>query len=75
MPTWSVASMPMTWSAIMVVDVGDGLQHPFAEVAGFVAVPQFQRLALTGRCAGRDRGPSHGARLEENLDFQGRVAA
>ena len=57
----------------LAVDVVDCLEDPFAQVAGLVAVTQFQRLALTRGCSGGHGGPAHGSRFEEYFDFQCRI--
>ena len=59
----------------LAVDVGDGLAHAFAAVARLVAVAQFERFALAGRRARRHRRAPHGAAVERDVDFDGRVAA
>ncbi len=36
-----------------VVDVGDGFQHAFAQIAGFITIAQFQRFVGAGGCPRR----------------------
>ena len=43
------------------VDVGDGLEHALARVAGLVAVAEFERLVGAGACAGGDGCAPEGA--------------
>jgi hypothetical protein len=57
------------------VDVGDRFSNAFAAVPGLVAVPQFERFALTGGRAGGNRGATKGTVLEHNVDFDSRIAA
>ena len=57
----------------LVVDVGDGVEHALAAVAG-LAVAQLDRLERTGGGARRDDGPAGGAGLEDDLDLDGGVA-
>ena len=75
MPTWSVGLHADDLVGDLVVDIVNGLQHTLAEIAGLVAVPQFQCFALAGGCSGRDCGPSHAPSLKKNLDLQGRIPA
>ena len=67
--------MPEQPSAIVVVDVLDGLEHALAAVALLVAVAQLQGLVRAGGGAGGHRGAAQGAVLEHDLDLDGRVAA
>ncbi len=55
------------------VDVFHGLQNPFAEIALFVAVPQFESLPLARRGSARDRRPPHGPAFEVDLYLHRRV--
>src|SRR5690606_4613400 len=57
------------------VDVLDGTQHALAQVAGLVAVAQFDGFARTGGRARGHRSPPHGARFEQHVAFHGGVAA
>ena len=75
MPTWSVASMPNSSSAMVVVDVLDGLEHALAAVAVLVAVAQLQRLVRAGGCAGRHRRAPERAVFQHHFHFHGGVAA
>ena len=58
----------------LAVDVGDGAGDALAG-PGVAAVAQLDRLELAGRGAGGHRGEAAGARLERDLDLDGRVAA
>ena len=57
------------------VDVLDCFLHTLAEIAGFVAVTQFQCLKFTGRCAGGSSSSADRTVHEENLCLNGRIAA
>ena len=67
--------LPMTASAISVVDVGDGLEDALAAVALGVAVAQLVRFVGAGAGAGRHDGAPRAAVFERDLDLDGRVAA
>ena len=67
--------MPMTAGAIFSLTLCDGLQGAFAEVARFVAVAQFDGFVFAGGCAGGDGGAADGAVREEDVDFDGGIAA
>ena len=58
-----------------LVDVGDGLQHALAEVAVLVAVAEFAGFVFAGGGAGGDGGAAEGAAFEEDVDFDGGIAA
>ena len=55
------------------VDVLDGLADAFAEVAGFIAISQFDGLACPGGSPGRHRSPPHDARFEQDVAFDGGI--
>ena len=57
------------------VDVFDGAQHAFAEVARLVAVAQFQRFVLAGGGARGHGGASARAVFENDVGFDGGIAA
>ena len=57
------------------VDVLDRLQHALAAVACSVAVAQLDGLARAGGRAGRHGRAAHGAGLEEDVAFDGGIAA
>ncbi len=57
------------------VDVADGFQHAFAEVARFIGVAQFVRFVLAGGCAGRNCGAADCAAFEANVRLDGGIAA
>ena len=57
------------------VDVVDGVANAFAEVAFLVAVAKLERLARTGRRARRHGRAAERARLQQAVDFDGRIAA
>ena len=55
----------------LAVDVGDGAGDALAE-PGVAAVAELDRLVLAGRCAGGHGGCTERARLEPDLDLDGR---
>src|SRR3546814_789508 len=57
------------------VDVGHRLAHTLAEVAGLVAIAQFDRLASAGGRAGRHCGAARLAGSQSDLGFEGGIAA
>ncbi len=57
------------------IDVFDGTQHAFAEIAVLVAVAQLDRLARAGRRTTGHRGAAHRARFEQDVALDGRVTA
>jgi hypothetical protein len=57
------------------VDVLDGLQHAFAEIARSVTIAQFDCFLRARGCAGRHGGASGNARLEDDVSFDCRIAA
>lgn len=59
----------------LVVDVAHRLHHRFAEIAGLVAVPQLQGLTGAGGGAGRHGGPAQVPGSDDDIGFNGRVAA
>src|SRR5436190_1670809 len=59
----------------LAVDVRDRFPHALAAVARLIAVAQFQRFALAGRCAGRHRRAAERAVGEPHIHFHGRIAA
>src|SRR5207253_2820049 len=59
----------------LAVDVADRLQDALAEVPLRVVVAQLERLTSAGGCAGRDAGAAAGARSEDDVDFDSRIAA
>ena len=67
--------MPVTALAISRVDVADGFQHAFAEVAGFVAVAKFVGFVFAGGSAGRNCAAADGAAFEVDVGFDGGIAA
>jgi len=56
------------------VDVFNGFQNTLAQIAGFVAIAQFQGFTLASGCAGRYSGTAHDAGFEQHVGFDGRVA-
>ena len=73
-PSWSVASRPVTASAISPLTLPTALRHALAAV-GVAAVAQLGGLELAGRGAGgHGRAPGR-ARAQRELDLDGRVAA
>ena len=71
---WSNSRPPID-SGDLAVDIGDGLTDAFAAVAALVAVAQFQRFALAGRCARGHCGASERAIGKRDVDFDRGVAA
>ncbi len=67
--------MPSSSAARYFVDVIDGFQHAFAGVAALVAVAQFQRFVFAGRGAAGNGGAPAGAAFEDDIGFNGRIAA
>ena len=59
----------------LAFDRVDRLAHALAEIAGLVAVAQFDRLMRAGRGARRHRGAAERAVRQHDLDFHGRIAA
>ncbi len=59
----------------LVVDRVYGLEHALAEIAGSVAVAQFDRLVRAGGGAGRDRGAAEAAIVKQHIDLDRRIAA
>ena len=59
----------------LAVDRLDRLAHALAAVAGLVAVAQFHRLMHAGGGAGGHRGAAERAVLQDDVDFDGRIAA
>ncbi len=57
------------------LDVFDGLEDAFAEVDGLVAVAQLDGLVLAGGGAGGDGGAADGSAVEDDVGFDGGVAA
>ena len=72
---WSVASRPIRAGAIWSIDGVDGLLDALAEVAALVAVAQFDGLVLAGGGAGGNGCAADRAVREQDLDFDGGVAA
>ncbi len=58
-----------------VVDVAHGLQYALAQVAGLVAVAQFQCFARTGRGARGGAGGAYGTAFQNDFSADGRVTA
>ncbi len=58
-----------------LVHVLHGLLHALAQVTALVAVAEFERLVLTGRCAARHGGAAECARHGAHLHLDGRVTA
>ena len=73
-PRWSAASKPAHRLGDLAVDVGDRLGDALA-AARLAAVAQLERLVHAGRRARGHRRAARRARLEADLDLDGRVAA
>ena len=58
----------------LALDVRDGPEHALAEVDTGVAVSQLDRLELPGRGARGHRSAADHARVERDLDLDGRVS-
>jgi len=50
------------------------LRTPFAEVAGFVSVPQLDSLVLARRCPRRNGSSAHDTRRQVHVYFYRRVS-
>ena len=57
------------------VDMLDRLSHAFAQVPRGLCVAELQRLTRPGRRTGRNNGPAHHSRREDDLSLDGGVAA
>ena len=57
------------------VDVLDGVKNALAEIAGLIAIAQFQGFVFAGRSAGGHRCAAACAVFEQNVGFDGRIAA
>ena len=56
-------------------DIGDGLRHTLAEVAGFVAVAEFDRLVFASAGAAGNGRAADGSSGQFDIGFDGWVAA
>jgi hypothetical protein len=72
---WSVASMPMTASAISSLTLDDGAGHALAEVAVLVAVAELDGLELAGGRAAGHGGAAGRAVLQDDFRLERGVAA
>ena len=61
--------MPFERLGDLAVDVADGLEHAFAEIALLIAVPEFDRFQLAGGRAGGHGRPSLAAVREIDIRF------
>ena len=59
----------------LALDILDRVPHALAAEACGIAVAELHRLVRAGGGAGRNGGTPDGARLEQHLDLDGRVAA
>ncbi len=59
----------------LAIDRTDRLGDTLAAIARLVAVAQLDRLMRAGRGAGGNRGATLGAVLQDDIDFDGRIAA
>jgi hypothetical protein len=57
-----------------LVDVFDGLEDAFAEVACFVSVAEFDGFVFAGGGTGGNSGAADGTAFEVDVDFDGRIA-
>ncbi len=57
------------------VDVVDGLQHAFADVAALVAIAQLQRFVLAGGGAAGHGGAAARSAFQNDIGFDGGIAA
>ena len=57
------------------LDVFDGVEDALAQVVGLVAVAQFDGFVLAGGGARRHSGAAHGAAVENDVGFDGGIAA
>ena len=58
-----------------LIDVRNSFERAFAEVATFVAVAELESFILAGGCAGRNGCATDHAALENDIDFDSRIAA
>ena len=56
-------------------DVVDRGENAFAEVVRLVAVAELDGFVLAGGCAGRNGGAAHGSAGEQDVGFDGGIAA
>ena len=75
MRRWLAASMPASSGARIDLDVLDGLEDALAEVAALVAVAQLDGFVLAGGGAAGNGGAAHGSAVEDDVDFDGGIAA
>ncbi len=59
----------------LAVDVGDGLEDAFAQIAVLVSVPELEGLVDAGRGAGRNGRPGERAVREKDFHLDGGIAA
>ena len=57
------------------IGVGDGLEHALAEIFRFVTVAELEGFVLAGGSAGRDGGAAKRSAIEEDVGFDGGIAA
>ena len=57
------------------IDIFHGAQHALAEVARLIAVAQFEGFVLAGGCARGHRGAAARAVFENDVRFDGGIAA
>ena len=72
---WSATSRPLNGLGDAPIDIFDGAQHALAEVARLVAVAQFEGFVLAGGGAGGHRGAAARAVFEDDVGFDGGIAA
>src|SRR5260370_821330 len=57
------------------VDVGDRLEHTFAEISRFVSITQLEGFVFAGGSAGGDGGTAKRSALEDDVGFDAGIAA
>ena len=72
---WSAASMPVMALGDFGVGVGDGFEHAFAEISGFVAIAEFECFVFAGGGAGRNGGTADFAGGQSDFSFDRGIAA
>ena len=73
--SWSRGSRPISSGAILVLTFSTALVTPLPSVLLLVVVAQLDGFVLAGAGARRDGGAAEGAVFEDDVDFDGRVAA
>ena len=59
----------------LVIDILNGFENAFAEIAGFIAIAHFQGFMGAGGCPGGHGCPAPAAISQDDFNFNGRIAA